>query len=122
MRNQIRNIFNSTLSEVSMLVIICCLISMNLSIELYGKWNIIEVVSIIIGALVLFSLLAWTTVMLFSKKEVKEMPIKPRIIIESISRLLFLYWLYITADLIAAIIWAALILWDGIISIKQMVR
>ncbi len=105
-----------------MLMIICCLISMNLSNEYYGKWNLIAIISIIIGALVLFSLLAWATVMFFSKKEVREMPIKPRLIIESISRLLFLYWLYVTTGLIVAIIWAGLILWDGIRSIKQMLK
>lgn len=119
MNNQIRNIFNSTASEVSILAIICCLISMSLSIESYGKWNIIAVVSTIIGALVLLWLLVWATIMLFSKKEVIEMPTKPRLIVESISRLLFLYWLYVTVGLLAAIIWWVLILWDGIRSIKE---
>ena len=120
MNNQIRNIFNSIASEVSILAIICCLISMSLSIEFYGKWNTISVVSTIIGALVLLWLLVWATVMLFSKKEVKEMPTKPRLIVETIGRLLFLYWLYITVGLIVAIIWGVLILWDGIRSIKEM--
>lgn len=120
MNNQIRNILNSTASAVSILAIICCLISMSLSIESYGKWNIITMGSTIIGSLILFCLLAWATVMLVSKKEVREMSTKPRLIVETISRLLFLYWLYLTAGLIGAIIWGVLIFWDGIRSIKEM--
>ena len=119
MNNQIRNILNSTASEVSILAIICCLISMSLSIGPYGKWNIFAVVSTIIGAFILLGLLVWGTIMLFSEKEVREMPTKPRLIVESISRLLFLYWLYVTVGLLVAIIWGVLILWDGIISIKE---
>ena len=48
------------------------------------------------------------------------MPTKPRLIVESISRLLCLYWLYVTVGLLAAIIWGVLILWDGIRSISEV--
>lgn len=87
----------------------------------YDKWNIIAMGSTIIGTLILFCLLAWATIMLVSKKEVREMPTKHRLIVETISRLLFLYWLFITVGLIAAIIWGVVILWDGIRSIKEIV-
>ena len=119
MNSQIRNIFNSTASEVSILAIIGCLISMSLSIESYGNWNIITTVSTIIGFLILLCLLVWATTVLVSKKEVREMPTKPRLIVETISRLLFLYWLYISTGVTVAIIWSVLILWDGIRSIKK---
>lgn len=93
---------------------------MSLSIEFYDKWNIFAVMSTIIGALILFGFLVWATIILLSKKEVREMPTKSRLIIETISRLLFLYWLYITAGLIVAIIWGVLILCAGIRSIKEI--
>lgn len=120
MRNVIRNISNSSVCEISILVIISCLISFNLSIDYNGKWNTIAVISVISGAVVLFGLLTWATVMLITGKEVREMSLKPRIIIETVSSLLFLNWLYITAGAIAAIIWGMFVVWDVIRNIRQI--
>lgn len=120
MRNLIRNISNSSVCEISILVIISCLISFNLSIDYNGKWNTIAVISVISGAVVLFGLLTWATVMLITGKEVREMSLKPRIIIETVSSLLFLNWLYIAAGAIAAIIWGMFVVWDVIRNIRQI--
>lgn len=120
MRNRIKNIFNSSVCELSMLVIVCCMIVTNLSLKHYNGWTGIAVAATVIGGVVLFSFLVRATLMLITKKKVKEMPIKSRLIFESISRLLFLYWIYIVAGPIFAIIWAAFMLWDGIRSFKQL--
>ncbi len=120
MNNQIRNIFNSLVCEVSIAIIIGCMIITSLSIEPNGELNGVALLSSIFGALVLLGLLTWAIIKLTSKREVKEMPIKSRIVIESISRLLFMYWLYITVGALPAIIWAVFILWDGIKSIRKI--
>lgn len=120
MKELIRNIFNSLQCEIAILVIVCCMIVTNLTFKSYGEWNDIAVVSSILGGFVLFSLLIWATVKLITQKEVRAMSDKPRLVIESISRLLFLYWIYIVSGPIFAIIWAVFVLWDGIRSVRQI--
>lgn len=120
MINQIRNIFNSKESEISILVIVCCMIATNLSIQRSGNWTDVAVIASIISGLILFFLLVWATIKLITRKQVKEMPRKPRLIVESLSRLLFLYWIYITMGLIPAIVWAAFVLWAGFTSVRQL--
>lgn len=85
-----------------------------------GEWNDIAVASSILGGFLLLGLLIWITVKLIARKEVRAMSDRPRIVIESISRLMFLYWIYITVGPIFAIIWAAFVLWDGIRSVRQI--
>ena len=119
MRNQIKNIFNSKESEISILIIVCCMIANILANSYYGNRTHIAVIASLLGGITLVFILIWATVKLIAHKEVKEMPRKSRLIIESISRLLFLYWIYITVGLILAIVWAAFILWDGITSVKR---
>ncbi len=121
MRNRIIRIFNSTASEVAILVIVCCLIVITLTNEAYGKWNDAAVIAALLAGVVLVSLLLWATIMLITKKEVKEMAPKPRIVIENVSRLLWLYWAFLVFNPIVALIWAAFIIWDGVRSVRQTV-
>ncbi len=120
MRNQIRTIFNSATCELSILLIIGSMIVTKLSKDHHNGWNDLAVVASCIGVVVLVFLIVWITVKLITKAEAHEMPIKSRLVIESISRLLFLYWIFITFNLIPAIIWAVIILWDGFRSVKQV--
>ncbi len=120
MRNQIRTIFNSATCELSILLIIGSMIVTKLSMDHHNGWNDLAVVASSIGGVVLVFIIGWITVKLITKAEVDEMPIKSRLVIESISRLLFLYWILITFNLIPALIWGVLILWDGIRSVKQV--
>lgn len=122
MRDQIKSIFNSKECEISILIIVCCLIATNLTNSYYGNWTDVAVIASLLGGITLVFLLTWATVKLITHKEVKEMPRKNRLIIESISRLLFLYWIYITVGLIPAIVWAAFVLCDGIKSVKRNIR
>lgn len=122
MRNRLKNIFNSSVSEISMLVIVCCMITTNVSIKANGAWTDIAVGSSIVGGVVLFGLLIWATYKLIARKEVNEMPAKPRIVVETCSRILFGYWLYITAGLLFAMIWVAIMVWDSAISIRTAFR
>lgn len=120
MRDQIKSIFNSKASELSILLIVCCMIVITLTKQQHGEWTGVAAAASLIGGIVLISLLAWATIMIITKKKVIEMPIKSRLIIESISRLLLLYWIYITMGLIAAAVWSVFILWDGVRSIREV--
>lgn len=119
MKNQLKNIFNSYASEISMLVIVCCMIATNVSIKESGAWTDVAVVSTLVGGIVLSGLLIWATYQLIARKEVKEMPVKPRIIIESWSRILFVCWLYITVSPLFALIWVPFIIWDSVRSVRD---
>ena len=98
------------------------MIATNITNSYYENWTDVAVIASLFGGITLVFLLIWATVKLINHKEVKEMPRKNRLVIESLSRLLFLYWIYITVGLIPAIVWAAFILWDGITSVKRNIR
>lgn len=119
MRNQIKNVFNSYISELSMLVIVCCMVAINLSFSINGSWTSVGVAASIVSGIVLLFLLIWATYMIVKRRDVKEMPVKPRLIVENCSRILLIYWLYLTGGVVIALIWAAFIIWDGIKSIKE---
>lgn len=119
MKNQLKNIFNSYASEISMLVIVCCMIATNVSLKESGVWTDVAVVSSLVGGIVLSGLLIWATYQLIARKEVMEMPVKPRIIIESCSRILFVCWLYITVSPLFALIWVPFIIWDSVRSVRD---
>lgn len=120
MINQVKNVFNSKVCEISILVIVCCMILTNLTIQHYGNWTDIAVIASLIGGITLLFLLIWAIIKLITRKEVKEMQPKPRFIIESISRLLSLVWIYITLGLIPAVVLTTFFLWDGITNVKRI--
>jgi len=98
------------------------MIANNLANSYYGNRTHVAVIASLLGGITLVFILIWVTVKLIANKEVMEMPRKCRLIIESISRLLFIYWIYITVGLIPAIVWAAFILCDGITCVKRNAR
>ncbi len=98
------------------------MIATNLSIFHNGDWTKVAVIASIVGGIVLVYLLVWATIKIVNRKEVSEMSERPRFIIETTSRLLFLYWIYITAGPIPTIIWTVFILWDGFRSLKQLLQ
>lgn len=119
MRNQIHNVFNSAYSEISMFLIVCCMIATTVSNNVAGGvWTDLGVASGIVGAVILVALLVWATVMLATKRQVKEMAPRPRVVLESCSRLLLLYWLCIASSPVMALIFLPFILWDGIRSVR----
>lgn len=120
MKNQLKNIFNSPVCEISFFIIVCSMVVTNTSIKANEVWTDIAVASVLGGGIVLFGLLIWATYKLIARKEVKEMSPKPRLILESCSRLLLVYWIYITIGQLFALIWAVLIIWDGVRSIRAV--
>lgn len=113
MRNRIKNVFNSAVSEFSMLAIVCCMVMIAVTMQSNGAWTYVAGSASLIGGIVLFGWLIWLIYVFVKNKTVKEMAMKPRFVVESCSRLLLLYWIYIVTSPILALIWLVLIVWDA---------
>lgn len=113
MINQLKNLFNSYVSEFAMFIIVCCMIGNALPLRLYAEWTDIAVASALTGGIVLFAWLIWATYILITKKNVKSMPLKYMLYIETCSRILMLYWVYlINESFIIVIPFALLFAWQ----------
>lgn len=111
MVNRLKNIFNSYVAEISILVIICCMIATSIPMKYEGGWTGMAVAAALTGGAVTLALLIWATYMLISNKEAREMPAKSRLIVEACSSLLMMYWIYLVYSLTIALIWLPLFLW-----------
>ena len=113
MTNQLKNLFNSYVSEFAMLIIVCCMIGSTLPLRLYAEWTAIAVASALIGGIVLFAWLIWATYILISKKRVKGMSMKSMLIVETCSRILMLYWAYLVSESFLVVLpFALLFAWE----------
>lgn len=119
MRNRIINVFNSSFSEISLLVISCSLAAIGISTKLGSQALNVETAAAIIGGIALFFLLIWATVTLIRRKYVKEMPAKTRVIVECVSYLMILLWLCMGTSPVVALIWALLFIWNIVRGVKQ---
>ena len=118
MINRIQNICNSPFCEISMLIITGGLfISALLS---NTNETSIATASILIAGVALFCLLIWATIMLITKRYIKEMSPKPRVIVEICSGTMFLLWLCMASSYIIALIWSPFYIWNCIRSVKQV--
>lgn len=118
MGRKIRSIITSTPGQVSLFIIICCMLVSTLSIKHNGGWDDTSTTSAIIGGATLLSILGWSAYKLITKSEIKKMPLIPHIIIWSISVILFIYWNYIAVGLLDCIIWGIITIWYGIRQFK----
>ncbi|MDE5674506.1 MAG: hypothetical protein K2I44_04045, partial [Muribaculaceae bacterium] len=82
-RTQIKSIFNSWISEISILLTICCLISIAWQFKIYHCWTETSVASAIIEGVILTSWMIWAAYMIFSGKTPDAMPLKHRMIVEA---------------------------------------
>ena len=109
MRNQIKNVFNSTISEISMLMIVLCLVLISLSVKMAG----------LAAGVILGGWLSWATYKLVTRKPVVEMDVKSRLIAESCSCFLIFCWLLLGSFPLAAVIWAPLFTYTLYRSFKE---
>lgn len=118
---RIRHIFNSTASETSILLIICCMIATALPLKLHGQWTVSAVTATIAGAVVLAAWLGWVIYVTAAKKPVREMSAKPRLAMETCSRILSLFWIYIvTSSWIPVLPFAILFIWQEYSDIRNL--
>ncbi len=118
MRNQLKNLFNSKYSELSMLAIIMCLVIIALSKKLGGVMAI-EVAAGLAAGIILVVWLAWSVYVLATRMQVTEMEVRSRLITESCSCFLILCWLALSNTPVIALVWAPFCLFTLYRSIKD---
>ncbi len=119
MKEQVKNVFNSAPCEIAMLLILCSMIVTTLALKADGAWTAVSVATTVVGTVVCVWLLVWAIYRLIKRIPVKEMAPKPRFVVETCSWILLLYWFYIAASWIVALIWLPFVLWAVIRSAKS---
>lgn len=119
MRNRIKLLFNSVVSMIAMLIIVCCLNTMEAA-----ENNIdMEVVMAMVAGACFIVWMLWAAYMLLRSKEVKEMPAKSRFVMEVAICLLFGFWLYMKVSLIIfSIVWIPFMMMTLTRSFKEAFR
>lgn len=102
--NRFKVLFNNAVSEISIFLIICCMLGYTIPLRLYGEWTMVAKIFTFAGAAILFAWITWIVYMFISKKQVNEMKPKWMLTVETLSRILLLTWLYVTSSSIAAVI------------------
>lgn len=120
MFNQIKNLFNNSVSEYSMMAIVCCMLGNAVSLSFSKEWTASAVAFSLAGGIVLVSWLVWGCYVLISKKRLVEMRPRKRLIVETISYVLLLIWVYVVSESILILIpWALLFGWYEYRSFKE---
>ena len=110
MYDRIKHLFNSAISETAMLLLVCCLLTWTVSLRHYGQWNFVAICAAVAGFVILVSWIGWCIYVFAAKKDVREMPVAPRRIMEGCSGLLMICWILACGN--AAFAWPWLI-WFG---------
>lgn len=119
-KTQLKHVFNSWISEISILLTICCMISISWQFKIYHCWTEIAVASGIIEGVVLTSWMIWAAYIIFSGKTPGAMPLKSRLIVEAGSGALLLAWLWITNGPLFAMIWLPFMIWLSYRNLKEL--
>lgn len=118
MRNRFINFGNSSTTLLCVLTILLSLIMGKFS----GKSNLYNFESgfyLIAG----ISTLVWIVCLMFvlwGNKNIKAMPAKPRILLETVCSVLFLGWTLIALGTIETLIWLPFVVWNLIRSYKRI--
>lgn len=118
MRDRIKNLLNSAQCEIVMLLVVCCMIVTTVVLEVEQTWTAEAVTSTVVGTVVLAALLIWAVFVLATHRDVKAMPPTSRFAVEMFSRILFLFWIYLTSSLMT-LIWLPFVVWGSVRSAKE---
>lgn len=110
MINRIKLIGNSAFSIIAILIISCSMCTTAWSLKYYSEWNNTAITATLIGGIVLFAWLIWAAYVFCKKCVVKELEPKSRIIVQMLSGVLFMCWLYIIASPVVALIWLPMLI------------
>lgn len=119
MYNQIKTIFNSTLWQVALLLIVSCMVLVSISFTIAGNL-IMSLGFLILAFLLLVGVLLWTVYVLSKGRELRPMSLRPRIIVENVVRLMVLYWFYLAGSLLLVIIGAVFVVWAFVKDFKKL--
>lgn len=119
MKEQVKNVFNSAPCEIAMLLILCSMIVTTLALKADGAWTVVSATAAIAGTAVFAWLLVWVSYKVIKRVPVKAMAPKPLFAVETCTWILLLYWFYIAASWIVALIWLPFVVWAVIRSAKS---
>lgn len=97
MSNQIKDLFNSLITVVSMFALSCCMVVNAFQMCLYDAWTPLAVASSLIGGIILLVWLIWATIMLAFRKQFSSMPDRYRKWLDGCSGILFIVWIVLLA-------------------------
>lgn len=119
MNNRIKNLLESVVSLITMLIIFLGLLTM----AIYEKvsptnFEIENGIGIILGV-ILFSYLIWATVILATNKSLNPLNAKRKLIYISFICVFFITYIFLTRDLISSCIFSLFPIWIWIKTLKQ---
>lgn len=120
MRDKIKQICNSVVFESTLLLTVCLILATSLSVKYAGGWTPLSWGLAIGASCILFAGLVWGAHVYFTEKTVKQMQPIPMLLIETCSRVLILYWLYVVSTPRAVVIWAILFIMQEYKLIKDI--
>lgn len=120
MKQRLRNICDSPICVLSLLVSLCCIIMSELATNFYGEGNHLASTSRFIGIAILCSLTVWIIFMLTTKRKAKEMSGRLLLILRSINQILFLCMIYLQWGVLDTVIWAGVLTFDEISRRRQI--
>ena len=81
MGKRINNILNSLVSEIAMLIVVCCMVVISVSFKTHSLWTDTAVVSTVIAAKVVFAWIVWAAFGFAFNKKVMKKPIRYKIVL-----------------------------------------
>lgn len=95
MISRFKSLVNSPVTEIAVNILICCWVTVSVSLSLHHEWTDIAMAAAVGQGFVLLSLLLWIAYIIAAKKSVREMPLKARRAIETCSWLFMIYCLLV---------------------------
>ena len=111
MNNRIKNLLESPVSLITMLIIFLGLLTMAIYEKVSPTNFEIEIIIGIILGVILFSYLIWATVILATNRSLKPLDTKRKLIYISIICISFITYIFLTWDLISSCIFSLFPIW-----------
>ena len=111
MNNRIKNLLESVVSLITMLIIFLGLLTMAIFEKISPTNFEIEIIIGIILGVIFFSYLIWATVILATNRFLKPLDAKRKLIYISIICIFFITYIFLTRDLISSCIFSLLPIW-----------
>ena len=111
MKNRIKNLLESPVSLITMLIIFLGLLSMAIYEKVSPTNFEIEIIIGIILGVILFSYLIWATVILATNKSLNQLNAKRKLIYISFICIFFITYIFLTRDIISSCIFSLFPIW-----------
>ena len=119
MNNRIKNLLESSVSLITILIIFLGLLTMAIYEKVSPTNFEIEIIIGIILGVIFFSYLIWATVILATNKSLNPLNAKRKLIYISFICIFFITYIFLTRDLISSCIFSLFPIWVWIKTLKQ---